>query len=106
MQDAARAAGMSKATATRRLADPAVRAQLDHLRTEVLERAADRLTGLALAAADTLAELMGDSDIPPSVRAKAADSILNRVTPVRDAAFVDRRIADLERARRPFMVVS
>lgn len=89
-------AGMSEATAYRRLADPDVQRQLDQVRLNAVERAMDRLAAFASGAADVLAAIAGDKTAAAAVRVSAASSILRHVLNVRDAVAVESRLGDIE----------
>lgn len=93
---AAQAAGCSRSTVARRMADPAFRARLDVLRTEALARVADLLAGEAIHAVHTLAEIRADPDAPASVRARAACALLDSATKYRAAVDLDARVAAVE----------
>jgi hypothetical protein len=98
LSDAARAAGMSEETARRRLREPEAKARLDELRASVLSAASDRLADLSVAAAAVLGRLMHDETLSASVRIRAASEILGRVLPLREAARLDERLAQIEAA--------
>src|SRR3954469_22025374 len=49
---------------------------VDRLRGQMLDDALGRLAGLATKAVDTLGEILGDSDVVPSIRLSAARGIL------------------------------
>lgn len=93
---AAERAGMSEATAYRRLSEVDVRRRLDEVRRTSVEAAMDRLSAFAVGASDVLASVAGDKSAPPSVRVSAATSILTRVLAYRDGVAVEARLADIE----------
>src|SRR4051794_3897870 len=76
VDEAAAAAGMSRATAYRRLDDPAFSRAVREERARIMHRATGRLADLALAAADTLGGLMTDSTTTARDRIAAARAIL------------------------------
>jgi hypothetical protein len=82
-------AGMSEATAHRRLAEPEVRRRLHALRLRVLEATTDRLAMLALHAVVVLGEVMGESKANAAVRVQAANAILSQLTPMREATLTE-----------------
>lgn len=98
VQASATIATMSEASARRRLAEPHIRTKLDELRSTTLGAAADRLTSLALGASVVLAQIMNDTTQPASVRVRAAAVILARAVPVREASWVEDRLAHIESA--------
>lgn len=95
---AATMAQMGEETARRRLRDPEIRQRLDEMRAATLAQAADKLTSLASRAADVLGRIMDDPTMPGPLRVRAAEAVLARVTPLRDAATVDERLAQIEAA--------
>lgn len=96
--EAARMAQMAERTARRRLAEPEVRVQLDELRAATLVAAADKLTSVASRAVEVLATVMDDPNMSGPVRVRAAEVVLARLTPMRDAATIDERLAAIEAA--------
>jgi len=98
INDAAAVAGMSPATAHRRLGELPVRRRLDALRLRVAERVTDALSNAAAGALSTVIEIMTDTANPPSVRLRAADVILTRVGPMRETTWSEQRLAELEAA--------
>ncbi len=100
IQASARAAGISEATAHRRLKDPEVKARLDELRHATLATASDRLATLAVGAVTVLGQIANDPDVGAATRVRACDVLLSRALHVRDAAMDDQRLAELERRSR------
>jgi thioredoxin-like negative regulator of GroEL len=95
---AAGMAGMGEETARRRLREPDVRTRLDELRAATLTAASDRLTSLAIGAAEVLGTVMNDAAVPAAVRVRAAAEVLGRVAALRDAATVEERLTQIETA--------
>lgn len=101
--EAAEAAGISRRTAFRRLADPDVQRQIDELRASTIEHATARLLGLVDLAANTLAAVMSDDGAAASPRVSAARAVFIEVLHLREAGEVESRLTEVERliARRP-----
>ena len=93
---AAEAAGCSVRHVARRAADPDVRRQVAEVRGRLLEQAlgsaSDRLTG----AVGTLAEVMGDPEVPPAARVSAAAKLIDTALRLRAELDVEHRLARLE----------
>ena len=96
--EAARQAHMSARTAARRLTEPEVRLQLHAARLAVVEQVADRLSGAALDAVDTLRAIQADTAVAAGVRVQAAGGLIARVTALREASHVEARLAEVEAA--------
>src|SRR5262245_40877934 len=75
VENAAHSAGISSATAFRRLRDPAFRQRLQQVRADIVQRTAGALTAASTEAVKTLLELQKPSS-PPTVRLGAARAIL------------------------------
>src|SRR5262249_36316021 len=95
VEAAARAAGVSEATAFRRLREPAFRARLQGVRADMVQRTAGALTAAAAEAVRTLLALQGASE-PPAVRLGAARAVLEIGLKLREAAELEARVAALE----------
>jgi len=94
VQEAARQAGVSEATAYRRLRDAGFCQQLAEARSAMIGRAVGVLARVSTAAAATLAGLLrAESE---SVRLGAARSILELATKMRESEELEQRIAALE----------
>ena len=93
-EQAARQAGVSERTVTRRLADPAFRQQVAEARAETVSRTAARLTAGGLAATTALLRLLSAES--ESVRLGAARAILDLGTKMREAGELEERLARLE----------
>jgi len=94
VEEAARQAHMSVATAHRRLGEPAIRAAVNEARREVWAAALGRLVAATTAAADTLRSLL-DSPMD-QCRVAAARSILEHAAKGLELADIEARIAALE----------
>jgi hypothetical protein len=99
VEDAARQAHMSVATAHRRLGEPAFRAAIQDARREVWTAALGRLVAATTAAVDTLRDLL-DSPMD-QCRIAAARSILEHAAKGLELADVDARLSALEDQRAP-----
>ena len=95
VENAARKAGVSTATAYRRLADADFRERLQQLRGEMVSRASGTLTAASGEAVRTLVELLKNS-VSPSVRLGAARTILEIGMKIREVAELEQRLAELE----------
>ena len=96
---AATTAGVSEATAYRRLREPEFRTHLNEARSAMVERAVARLADAATAAADTLRVLLSsDSDF---AKLAAARSILELGVKLREHQDLGERVAALESRLEP-----
>jgi hypothetical protein len=95
VENAARQAGISPATAYRRLADPAFIQRLRALRGDMVQRTAGTLTAASGESVRTLLELQKPS-APPAVRLGAARSVLEIGIKMREAADLEERLSALE----------
>jgi hypothetical protein len=93
---AAAKAHISERTAYRRLDEPGFRRAIDALRAEMVERAAALLIAAALLATKTLIDLQ-TSTIPAAVRRGASRDMLEMARKLREAVFLEKRIAALEK---------
>jgi hypothetical protein len=95
VENAARAAGISPATAYRRLAEPAFRQRLQQVRTDMVSRAAATLTAAGTEAVKTLVVLQ-QSTAPAAVRLGAARAVLEMGIKLREMADLEERLTLLE----------
>jgi hypothetical protein len=93
---AAKAAGVSVRTVTRRLADPEFRTKLQEARGDIVRRTAGALTAASQESVRTLLTLQREPT-PPAVRLGAARAVLELGLKVGEAAELEERIAQLER---------
>src|SRR5437879_902831 len=91
--EAATAAGVSRRTAQRRMAEPTFRQEVQHARAEMVGRAVGKLTDASTAAVDTLRALLGAEG--ESARLGAARSILELGTKLREGLELEERVAAL-----------
>jgi AcrR family transcriptional regulator len=95
VEQAARAAGVSKRTAYRRLADPRFAARLAHARDELISSALGELVEGASKAVKTLSALLDADD--ERVRLAAAKSHLEQLLRLRETLTLNERLAAVER---------
>ncbi len=95
IENAANSAGISQATAYRRLKDPEFQEQLRKTKADMVTRTAGMLTAAAGEAVKTLLALQKDS-IPPSSRLGAAKAILELGVHFRQSAELEKRMAEME----------
>jgi hypothetical protein len=97
VQDAARAARMSRRTAQRRLTDPTFRRQVDEARSKILDRLVDQLGAGALEAVAALrGVLVEPTRDGGGVTVQAARALLGALVPLRDQHEFGRRLDELE----------
>jgi hypothetical protein len=92
---AAQKAGVSRATAYRRLQDPEFRSRLQEARSDMVNRAAGTLTAAATEAIKTLLSLQ-QTNVPHATRLGAARSILEIGIKMREVADLEERLKALE----------
>ncbi|HEY7310273.1 MAG TPA: hypothetical protein VH643_12995 [Gemmataceae bacterium] len=95
VDNAARQAGISPATAYRRLADPAFGQRLQQLRGDMVSRTAGTLTAAASEAVRTLLELL-KNPTSSAVRLGAARAVLEIGMRLREMTDLEARLAALE----------
>ena len=98
VEEAAKAVGIGVATLLRWLQVPEFQKAYRNARRAAFGQAIARLQQASTAAASTLMKLMVDPSIPPSVRARAADSVLNHSKHAIEIEDIDVRVAALEHA--------
>ena len=94
-EQAAKQAGVSPATAHRRLRDAGFQARVADLRADMLARAAAMLTAAAVESVRTLADLLKPAH-GPATRLTAARSILEHGVKLRSLVEVEERLRSLE----------
>jgi hypothetical protein len=95
VEAAARSAGISKATAFRRLQNPEFCSLLKKTQADMVERTGGMLTASGLESVKTLLELQKPS-IPAAVRLGAARSVLEIGMKVRERTDLEQRMAAME----------
>jgi hypothetical protein len=99
VRDAAKAAGVSEATAHRRLREPAFRQAVSEARGRMVENAVGQLADASTAAVATLRALLeAEAD---TVKLGAARAILEMGTKLRESVELEARIAALEGRNGP-----
>jgi hypothetical protein len=95
VEAAARQVGVTPRTVYRRLEDPAFRAQVQALRTDMVQRAAATLTAAATEAVKTLVVLQHAST-PAAVRLGAARAVLEIGIKLREVVDLEARLRAVE----------
>lgn len=95
VEGAAKTAGVSAATAKRRLRNPAFRAELAAIRAETIARAVGVLSMASVGAADELLRLT-NSARSEQVRLAAATRILELGMKLRESLDLEQRVTELE----------
>ena len=98
VEEAARAAGIGVRTLLRWLKLPEFQSAYRQARRDVYGQAIARLQQGTSPAATTLLKIMIDPSVPPSVRVRAADSVLNHATKAIEIEEIEARVAALEQA--------
>ena len=96
---AAESAKVPERTAFRWLADDAFRAELAQAEGEVIAEAVRELLGLASSAVGCLRDTLDDKELPAGVRIRASALALDALLRLREWASIEKRLAELERAR-------
>jgi hypothetical protein len=94
-ESAAEKAQVSRRTVYRRLAEPEFRAQVETMRTEMVQRVAGMLTAAGLGSVKTFAQLQ-ESAVSEAVRLGAARAIVELGCKVRESVELARRLTKLE----------
>ena len=97
--DAARQAGVSQRTVSRRLECQDFRRHVETVRSDLLNTASGKLTNALSDAIDTLSELM-KVEISPRVRLAAARAVIENCCKLREIVSLESRIELLERLSR------
>jgi hypothetical protein len=94
VRDAAQQAGIGERTATRRMADPDFRRQVNELRADMVDRTLGKLANSMASAADTLEALLkADAE---QVRLGAARTLLEVGNKLRETVEFERRLTEVE----------
>jgi hypothetical protein len=94
---AAQAAGVSRATLHRWLADPTFVQAVRDAEARALDDLSRLLVRLGRTAVATLAKAMSDPTTPWATRVRAADASLGRLLQLRELATLEARVVELER---------
>jgi hypothetical protein len=92
---AARYAGCCKRTVFNRLADPEFRLRVADYRRAMIDGAVGKLAVIAGRAVDVLAAALDDDQ--PTIRVRAATTLLDALLKVRAHAELEERLAELEK---------
>jgi hypothetical protein len=98
VEDAARVAGVSLATLIRWMKIPEFDADYRAARRAAYGQSIARLQQGCSAAVSVLLKVMADPSSPPSVRVRAADSVLDHSAKAIEIEDIEARLAELERA--------
>ena len=98
LEEAAKSVGIAPKTLFRWLQIPEFEKAYRDARRAAFGQSIARLQQASSAAATTLMKLMVDPNIPPSVRARAADSVLNHSKHAIEIEDIGVRVAALEQA--------
>lgn len=96
-EQAAAALGMSRAGLYRRLEQPELREALRRLRGQLLTQALSKLHEEAIAAVDTLSEIMRDRQATAAARVRAAEAILDFTLRGSEYLDITEELAELRR---------
>lgn len=94
--EAVKTAGIAETTMYRYLRDDVFKAELRAAQDMAIEAAVSLLSGEARAAAETLAEIHKDKEVPAAVRVQAARAVLVENLKIREQHELAARIARLE----------
>jgi hypothetical protein len=98
VDEAARAADVATRTLYRWMKDSEFDAAYRAAKRASFGQSIARLPHLSGAAVSTLGKIMLDSATPPSVRVRAADSILNHAAKAIEIENIEERVSEIERA--------
>ena len=98
MDEAARAVGITANTLLRWQKEPEFQTAYREARRAAFSQATGRLQQATSAAVSTLLKIMVDTNAPPSVRVRAADSVLDHAKQAIEIEDVEVRVAALEQA--------
>lgn len=96
VSDAAKKAGVSRATVYRYMANDHFKTALRAAQDEAIETAISLLSGAARDAADTLIQIHTDKTVPAAVRVQASRAILTEFLKVREQHELSERLAKIE----------
>lgn len=99
-EEAARSAGISLATLTRWQKIPEFDKAYREARRDAFRQSVARLQQASGAAVTVLLKVMADPASPPSVRVRAADSVLDHSAKAIEIEDIEARVAELERAAK------
>lgn len=96
VRDAAAQVGVNYQTARIWHIDPDFKQQLADARKLLIADALDKQLSIARTASEVIAAILGDPSVPPSVRLKAAEGVLDRVTTWLELSDLDARLTIIE----------
>ena len=94
--DAAATVGVTKRTASRYMAEPAIRAALGQAQADALGDVTRRMNAGSSEALDVLRDVMHDAKVPPGVRVRAAHGWLEASYKARELLGIEQRLEALE----------
>ena len=97
VEDAARAVGISVNTLRRWMQVPEFQAACREARRKILSQAIGQLRNAAGAAAKTVLKIMVDPTVPPGIRLRAAEVVLEQAVKAGEMDETEDRLAKLER---------
>jgi len=98
VREAAAAAKVAERTLHRWLTEPFFRQQLTAAEGAAIDAATRRLLALHEAAIDTFSDLLADEDSTPTIKLRAAQSVLDNILKLRELRNVEVRLEALEAA--------
>lgn len=98
VEEAAKAAGIGTQTLIRWMKLPEFDSAYREARRAAFRQSVARLQQASGAAVSTLLKIMVDANSPPSVRVRAADSVLDHSNKAIELEDIEARLAELERA--------
>jgi len=101
VEEAAQAVGVATTTLLRWQKVPEFQAAYREARRTAYQQSLARLQQASGAAVSTLLKVMIDPSTPPSVRIRAADSVLEHSAKSIELEDIEARVAELERAANP-----
>ena len=98
IEEAAKSIDISVSTLLRWLKEPDFNAAYRAARRSAFSQSVSRLQQASGAAVSTLLKVMIDANSPPSVKVRAADSVLDHAAKSIEIEDIEARVAELERA--------
>jgi len=102
IEDAAAAVGISTKTMKNWMKQPEFEVAKQKAIREMYDQAITRLAQNSNTASGVVLKMIAEPSVPPAVRLKASDSLLDRVSRAIELSDLERRIADVERAASEF----
>jgi hypothetical protein len=98
VEEAAKSIGVASKTLLRWLQVPEFQTSYREAQRAAFNQSVARLQQASGAAVSTLLKIMVDASTPPSVRVRAADSVLDHSNKAIEIEDIEHRVAELERA--------